>query len=129
MGVSLGYCTTASVPQKVQDSIYAEAEHLEPTQGWWAESFHFFDSGEDDGRLYGQTKTDLVGYSTALGQYVEVDITDNDLMAFRDICFILETLAGWSTKYGLAWEVEHAGELIGMIENGQWDSQLRAYVG
>ncbi len=96
MGVWLDYCTMAPVPQHVQDAICAEAEQLEPSHGWWAESLDFFDSGEGDGRLYGRTKTDLVGYSTAVGEYVEVDITDNDLMAYRDICFILEALSAWA---------------------------------
>jgi hypothetical protein len=128
MGVSLDYCTTAPVSRHVKDAICAEAERLEPSYGWWAEPLNFFDPGEGDGRLCGRTKIDLVGYSIAVGEYVEVDINDNDLMRYRDMCFILEALAAWGAKYGLSWEVEHAGEPVGMIEKGRWDTRVHGYV-
>jgi hypothetical protein len=128
MGVSLDYCTTASVPQQVKDLIEAEAQQLSPNHGWWAESLNFFDPGEGDGRLYGGTKVFLIGYSTADGGFMEVVPDDDSLMAYRDTCFILEKLAEWSRKHGLTWQVDCAGEPIGMIVKGQWDRQLLGYV-
>ena len=128
MGVSLDYCTTAAVPQGVTDAIEAEAHQLVPNHDWWAESLHFFDPGESDGRLYGGTKIYLISYSTADGGDMEVDPDDDSLMAYRDTYFILEKLAEWSRKHGLTWQVDCAGELIGTISTGQWDRQLREYV-
>ena len=123
MGVSLDYCTTESVSQIVADSIKTEAAHLSPNHGWWAESLNFFDAGKGNGRLYGGTKIYLISFSN-----VNVDIDDDSLMAYRDTCYILEKLAEWSQKYSLTWQVECAGEAIGNVVAGQWDTQLQEYV-
>lgn len=129
MGVSLDYCTTAAVPQHAKNAIEAEAQQLVPPENWWTEPLHFFDPGEGDGRLYGGTKIFLGGYSTNEGGYMEVAPDDDSLMAYRDTCFILNKLAEWGEKYGLSWQVDCAGEPIGIISKGQWDPQLREYVG
>ncbi len=128
MSVSLDYCTTDAVSEQVKQAIEADAEQLNAMHDWWAESLHFFDTGEDDGRLHGGTKIFLSGYSTDDGGYREVDADDDSLMAFRDTRSILAKLAEWSGKHGLAWQVYCVGEPIGTISAGQWDQQLREYV-
>jgi len=129
MSVSLDYSTTDPVPPQVLAAIDGEAQQVIQGHDWWSESLNFFDLGEEDGRLCGGTKIFLTGgYSTPDGGYVEVDIEDDCLMAYRDTCFILEKLAEWSSKHGLTWQIECAGERIGIIAKGQWDRQLRDYV-
>lgn len=128
MGVTLDYHTTAAVADDVKEAIEAESQELAPPHDWWAEGLNFFDSGEDDGRLYGGTKIFLVGYSIDGGGYVEVDADDDSLMAYRDTCFILDKLTEWSRKHGIAWQIDCVGEPIGTISKGQWDQSLRAYV-
>src|SRR5689334_7680008 len=88
----------------------------------------FFDSDEGDGRLYGESKIFLIGYSTDDGGYQEVDPEEECLMAYRDTCFILARLTEWSRRHGVAWQVACAGEPVGTIVAGQWDDQLRRYV-
>jgi hypothetical protein len=129
MGLSLDYRTNAAVPSHLQLAIQSEAAQIAaPSHGWWSESLYFFDPSERDGRLYGSAKIFLIGYSNNDGTYVEVDPDEDSLMAYRDTCFILEILSEWSRKHGVSWEVACAGEPIGAIKKGQWDSQLREYV-
>jgi hypothetical protein len=78
----------------VKAAIEAELPQALEAHDWWAESLNFFDSGEGDGRLYGDTKIFLIGYSTEDGGFQEVDGEEDCLMAYRDTCFILDRLAG-----------------------------------
>lgn len=126
MGVTLDYCTAEAVAPGVKEVIEGEAQHIVPPHDWWAESLCFFDGG--DGRLSGATKIFLTGYSTDDGGYLEVDVDEDSLMAYRDANFIIERLAEWSQTHGLTWNIACAGESIGTITNGQWDHQLREYV-
>jgi hypothetical protein len=128
VGVSLGYWTCDPVPPQVKDMIEGEAKQVVLAHDWWAESLNFFDPGESDGRLFGRTKIFLIGYSTADGGYQEVNPDEDCLMAYRDMCFILEKLAVWGNKHGVTWAITCVGEPIGTIVRGQWDQQLRDYV-
>jgi hypothetical protein len=112
----------------VQAAIEADLPQALKAHDWWAESLHFFESGEGDGHLYGDTKIFLIGYSTEDGGYQEVDPKEDCLMAYRDTCFILERLAEWSRRHGVAWQISCVGEPVGTIMAGQWDDQLREYV-
>ena len=128
MGIWLNYHTTAGVPDHTKAAIEAEAQALAPDGNWWTESLCFFDPRKGDGRLYGTTKVFLGGYSTEDGNYVDVDYKEDCLMAYRDMCFIFDHLAAWSQTHSLCWELECAGHNIGVVSNGAWDANLRAYL-
>jgi hypothetical protein len=128
MGVSLDYKTTSPVSPQVKATIEAEAGSLEPAYGWWAEPLCFFDSGADDGCLFGSTKIFLAGYSTNDGGFQEVDPDEDSLMAYRDTVYILEALAEWSRRHVIGWQIDCAGEDIGTISEGRWDRKLGKYM-
>jgi hypothetical protein len=112
----------------VKTVIKAELPQAVEGHEWWAESLGFYDSSEEDGCLYGDTKIFLIDYSTDDGGYQEVDGEEDCLMAYRDTCFILERPADWSRRHGVVWQVACAGEPVGTIVAGQWDDRLRSYV-
>jgi hypothetical protein len=128
MGVSLSYTTAEPVDDAVKAAIVAETAGLQNARDWWCEAITFFAPPQDDGRLHGDTKLFLSGYSTKDGGFVEVSPEEDSLMAYRDACFIIDRLCEWSRKYGLVWTVECAGEEVGVIMGGEPDNGLREFI-
>jgi hypothetical protein len=125
MGVTLDYTTLAPIAGKARDAIQSDVPQLVSNHDWWCEPIWFSESLGEAGELLGWNKIYLPGYTARDGSYIEVDFDDDQLMAYRDMCFILEKLTHWSREHSLAWEISMAGEVIGQISQGEWHKQLR----
>lgn len=128
MGVTLDYKTRAPIVAKVREAIQAEVHQLSSNHDWWCEPIWFCELRGKESELEGWNKIYLPGYTTNDGVYVEVDFEDDQLMAYRDTTFILDRLTTWSREHNLDWEISLAGEPIGNITRGEWDSRLRETV-
>jgi hypothetical protein len=125
--MSLSYVSTGKVTKAARDAILAEASGIE--RDWWCESFVFFDDPKAKGKLVGDTKLMLLGYSGAKGKYVEVDPEDDTFMAARDASFLVAQLAKWSKAHGVNWLVEETEMgLPGKITDGKPDADARKLV-
>lgn len=127
MSVSMSYVTRESVPEDVKKSIQSEAQKLDSGHDWWCESICFFDNPRFPDRLCGDTKLFLMGYTTDTGDYIDVDVDEDNLMAASDALFIIDHLCRWSKEHGISWDVIVEGEKIGTIENGEAGKYLKEY--
>lgn len=128
MGISLDYSTVDPVDPTTSAAIMEHVARIVGKRDWWCEPINFFESGENDGRLYGGNKIFLPGYSTGSGSYVEVDPDDDSFMAWRDTRFILDLLGEWSKQFGISWTVSCAGEPVGVVRNGSCDENIHQYM-
>jgi len=118
MSVSLSYSTQTPVTDSVRTSILSAAQQANAQWDWWCESINFFDMPTSAGRLHGDTKLFLVGYSTNDGDFVEVDPEHDCIMAWRDAHHILSQLAEWSRQHSITWGLESEGGSLGFIRDG-----------
>ena len=118
MSVSLSYSTQTPVSESVRESILTAAQQSNAERDWWCESINFFDAPSSAGRLQGDTKLFLTGYSTNDGDFIEVDPEDDCIMAWRDAQHILGKLSEWSRQHSITWELESAGGSLGSVRNG-----------
>lgn len=126
MGASLTYNSNKAVTAAIRGQIEAEAKEL--SHDWWAESIVFFDDPHNGGRLYGDSKLFLIGYSTDEGEYREIDPSDDSLMAWRDASFIITQLERWSVQHGITWQLSCAEKEIGMIKGGILDKSVKQFL-
>jgi hypothetical protein len=73
--MSISYTSEQSVTEAVRASI--SGDPALQSRDWWCESVNFFDNPNTPGRLSGDTKLMLIGYSTASGEHVEVETWHN----------------------------------------------------
>jgi hypothetical protein len=118
MSVSLSYSTQEPVTESVRKSVLSAAQLANSGWDWWCESINFFDTPNGDGRLQGDTKLFLIGYTADDGDYVEVDPEEDCIMAWRDAHHILAQLAEWSRQYAVVWELNSEGGSLGFVRDG-----------
>jgi hypothetical protein len=115
MSLSLTYITREPVADEVRKLIMTDTRRLRQERLWWCESIAFFPHRKYPGHLVGATKLFLL-------EDVEegvVTLDDDLFMAFYDARFILWTLAGWSERHGISWNLILSGEDAGQIVGGQ----------
>ena len=120
MGVSLTYEPMEAPAPEASSQIFEEAGQLADKREWWCEPLFFFTQEE----LHGSTKIFLPGYSTSDGGYVEVDAEEDSLMAAYDTQYIIDTLAGWSRRFGINWIIGVDGEEVGTVSDTGPDPML-----
>jgi hypothetical protein len=126
MGVTLDYKTVSPVSAGIRSAIQSDLAQFVQSHDWWCEPMWFCDARCKEIELEGWNKLYLsMGYTTRDGKYVDVDFDEDQLMAYRDTCIILEKLASWSREHKLAWEISLAGEPMGAIADGACDRKLR----
>jgi hypothetical protein len=127
MSASLTYYSEEKVSASVQEAIEADARAID--HDWWCESFVFFKHPKAKGRLWGDTKYSVLGYSTARGRYVEVDPEDDMFMSAREVAFLVKHLSRWSEQHGITWLLhdEYQGD-VGKIIGGKADAGVQKYL-
>src|SRR5262249_7215069 len=119
MGVSLYYRVDGPVSPDINQAVRAEAETVNAAQPWiLCEPICFFDT--EDGELCGGSKLNLMPHPDELAQLRDHQPERNDLQA------LLHALADWSTRSGIAWELEINGTPLGRIEPGDGPEGLSA---
>ena len=126
MGVALSYVTAEPVPLGTRRAIVSEADRLE--HHWWAEGMYFEQEPGDNARLLGRTKLFLLGYDAPGGEFRDIDLDEDTLMAWRDASFIVSQLEQWSRQHGIAWELQIEGQPIGRISGGALDERGKRYL-
>jgi hypothetical protein len=125
--MSLSYVSTEKVAKATKDAIVADAAAIQ--RDWWCESFVLFEDPKAKGKLTGDTKLMLLGYSGPKGKFVEVDPEDDTFMAARDVSFLVAQLAKWSRAHGITWLVEETEMgLSGKIVDGKPDANAKKLV-
>lgn len=122
----LSYSTVSPVSETATHGIKAEAGDLNANGNWWCEGVNFSDNEND--RLFGETKLFLIGYSTANGQYVEVDPEEDLTMVRRDLDILVQQLERWSSNYLLSWNLHLGARIVGMISDDQANTGIREFL-
>jgi hypothetical protein len=127
MSASLTYHSEEKVAASLQRAVEADAGAID--HDWWCEPFFFFKHPKAKGRLWGDTKYSVLGYSTARGKYVEVDPEDDMFMSAREVAFLVKHLSRWSKEHGITWLLhdEYQGD-VGKIIEGKPDAGVRKYL-
>jgi len=115
MGVHLHFSSVEAVTPEVEQAIRAEAEQPAGPQPWVLCEPPHFDTTDEDGRLHGGSKLNLHPWADEWGSAANVQAERND---FQEL---LRRLTGWSARYGVSWELEVEGTVLGRIENGVCD--------
>lgn len=121
MGVCLAYQTGSELAPEIRVQILREAEKINAGRRWWCEPIIFDVRTDGAGRLSGDTKVFLPGY-TSKGEYVEVDFEEDSFMACHDALFIMARLEDWARRYSLVWELELEGPIGTISAEGADDA-------
>lgn len=113
MGVSLNYNLIGDVKADTWETIQEEANILAQTRHWWCESINFYGSLNEG--IFGDSKVYRTTHTSSTGEQLWVDDNDNKFMSFRDIKFIIETLADWSQRFGVSWELLFLDSPVGKL--------------
>jgi hypothetical protein len=124
----MSYSTVRPIGADKRAAIAKEAQSIE--RDWWCESFIFIDARRTNGRLIGNTKLEVVSYSSPSGKrLISVDNDDDTFMASRDATFIVSQLADWSKAHKVTWSIEaEAWGVVGRIKNGEVEAGVTRFL-